>query len=617
MTEDFRVLWPGGQETPQAKVWDIRTWYLQGKITEDSLVFVPSRGKWLPLAEVFDVTSWRVAPIAARQPRPLGAKESFPPAVESVVQTRLPDTGRALSSAASRSEQGGNWFARHWRGDLPLGVSYWVNGLLLSLVATGAVTFAATRIAPDIAAAPRTFSFLLLALWPFLTLITVWQLVGIWRSSNKHVARNGKRSWANLAKLAVIFGLVGQAASVRTTAIPQISEYWNILIGHDPVGTYRLRVLRNASELEISGAIAFGLSDDVAKLLAAHPTVKIIHLNSVGGRVNEARRLRDLIQSKRLDTYTATGCSSACVIPFLAGNRRLLAPDAKLGFHQYAFPGLRSSDFEGEYEKDRRYFMSRGISASFVKQAFQAPSAKMWTPSYEELLAARAVTGHPTSNEVAISGLGLANDKSFEDGILALPIYRVLKTYAPNAYSELLSAARDTIQRGGSWAELRAKTHPILGQVYQKRLPYAGDAEILNAVRLMLDQMAVLYEKDPKLCYSFARPDADRSIDAAQYIPEDLAARELAVMADVISSSGNTPGRPMAEEQAKVLMQGIGRMLGQRFGEKSGVIALDRVPEASQGTYCVVGYAMFTEILALPPAQAAALLRFVFAQSNS
>jgi len=614
VTESFRMLWPDGRETPEAKVWDIRTWYLQGKIKEDSLVFVPSRGKWLPLAEVFDVSTWRVASAALRQPQPLEATERPSPAVGSAVQTGLPDTGRAFPSAASRSGQRGNWFARHWRGDLPLGASYWVNGLLLTVVAAGAVTFVTTRIAPDIAAAPKTFSFLIIALWPCLTLTTVWQQVGIWRSSNKHVARNGKPFWANLAKLAVILGLLGQAATVKTTAIPQISEFWKILTGHDPVGAYQLRVLRNASELEISGAIAFGLSDDVAKILAAHPTIKIIHLNSVGGRINEARRLRGLIQSKQLSTYTATGCSSACVLPFLAGTRRLIASNTKLGFHQYAFPGVRSNEFAEEYARDGQYFISRGVSGSFVKRAFETPNAEMWTPSYEELLSAGVVTGQPTSNEVAISGLGLANDKSFEDGFLAFPIYRALKTYEPNAYSEVLAAARDTIQRGGTWGDLRAITHPVLGRVYLKRLPYAGDAEILSAIRLMLDEMAALYDKDPKLCYSYVRPDAGRSIDVAQYLPQDLAARELAVMADVISSSGSAPRRPMAAEQATVLMQGMFRVLGQRFGEKTGVIALGVVPEANQGTYCVVAYAMFTEILSMPPAQAASFLRYFFAK---
>jgi hypothetical protein len=115
-------------------------------------------------------------------------------------------------------------------------------------------------------------------------------------------------------------GLIVAISQFTTVGVPQIQEFAKIAIGNDPVGTYQLRVLRDATELEIAGSIVFGLTDDVSRTLDAHPTIHIVHLNSQGGRVAEARQLRDLIASRGLTTYTASGCFSGCVIAYAAEN---------------------------------------------------------------------------------------------------------------------------------------------------------------------------------------------------------------------------------------------------------------------------------------------------------
>src|SRR6185503_17987029 len=113
-----------------------------------------------------------------------------------------------------------------------------------------------------------------------------------------------------------------------------------IAVGRDSIGRYDLRVLRDATELEVRGAIAFGLTDQVRAALDASPSIRLVHLNSNGGRLSEARKLRDLIAERGLTTFTATGCLSACTIAYAAGKTRLIGREAALGFHRYAFPGI-------------------------------------------------------------------------------------------------------------------------------------------------------------------------------------------------------------------------------------------------------------------------------------
>jgi hypothetical protein len=302
------------------------------------------------------------------------------------------------------NRHGSFYIARHWRGELSLPVSYWINNTLLSLGLVALLTGAPWREFVD--KSPRLYSAAIAAIWSLLAVITIWQVVGTWRSANAYVKARRQRLWGMFAKIALIISLVASVKEFVFTGIPQLTEYAKIAAGRDPLGTYTLRTLRDATELEIAGSIVFGLTEDVSRLLDAHPTVKVIHLNSDGGRVSEARNLRDLISAKRLTTYTGTGCFSACTLAYAAGTHRLIASDAALGFHQYAFPGVKAEDLGSVYETDKSDWIKRGIAKPFVDRAFTIAHSELWRPSHAELFAARVITGYARNSDGAVPLFG-------------------------------------------------------------------------------------------------------------------------------------------------------------------------------------------------------------------
>jgi len=111
-------------------------------------------------------------------------------------------------------EQRGSYFARHWRGDISLGRSYWINGAVIGLVFLlffyGAVAGLALGVQDRSA---QVFGLVVLIIAQ--VGLFIWQAVGIWRSASKHVGRGGKKVWAILAKIAICLGVV---AGLRTVA---------------------------------------------------------------------------------------------------------------------------------------------------------------------------------------------------------------------------------------------------------------------------------------------------------------------------------------------------------------------------------------------------------------
>ncbi len=94
------------------------------------------------------------------------------------------------------------YITRHWRGDLSLPVSYWVNGQLFGIGYRLGAFFIFDHPDPSI-------SYALLSLLIVIVIglgMQVWQSVGIWRSADKYIQRGKRHIWAYLAQIAVVLG---------------------------------------------------------------------------------------------------------------------------------------------------------------------------------------------------------------------------------------------------------------------------------------------------------------------------------------------------------------------------------------------------------------------------
>jgi hypothetical protein len=285
----------------------------------------------------------------------------------------------------------GLYLQRHWQGRLALGLSFWLNSVL---------SFLMPRLLEGVATAlpfsrwPRAACLAVIALWLFVLVIAVWQWVGLWRSAERYA---GPIIWTNLAKGFVLVGVLTAAQVVSAQAVPQISEFWRLANGHDHLIDYRVTVSADLTVLEIEGAMGFGVSREMERLLDQHPQIQQVRLNSIGGRIGEAKRLAALIIERQLSTATTSHCLSACVLAFAAGADRAISPSARLGFHQPAFPGWSADGLAQEVADERAYLLARGIAAPFVEQALATPSTALWQPSPQQLLSAGYVTRVTTS----------------------------------------------------------------------------------------------------------------------------------------------------------------------------------------------------------------------------
>jgi hypothetical protein len=284
-----------------------------------------------------------------------------------------------------------NYIARHWRGELSLPVSYWLNGILGGAavgVTVGVLAYATDR-GGD--AQPMLWLLSLIVTWIIAALLTIWQAVGVWRSATRY-RQGGKRFWGGAAKTLVLLGVVQLAANFVMVGTAQLAGIYEIVTGDARVGPHEFHILANGQTLEFSGGITFGVTQELERFLDAMAGVRTVRLNSTGGRILEAQKMSDLIRSRNLSTFVAGDCLSACTIVFLGGKERFMLPTARFGFHQPAFRGMTAADRNAAIATEQLRLQRFGLSSAFAARATSASPSGMWYPDQDELLRERVVT---------------------------------------------------------------------------------------------------------------------------------------------------------------------------------------------------------------------------------
>ena len=210
-------------------------------------------------------------------------------------------------------------------------------------------------------------------------------LPALWRATRANDARGvgfvGGTARVFAAACAFILVVTTTSILINARVLLQVA------FGSDPMGRGEILLLPGGTELEVRGTFNAGIASELERALRDHPGVRFVHLNSRGGWVLEGSRMADVIHSKRVGTYTATGCYSACVLAFVAGSPRILSPDARLGLHSASAEGMDPFMIEKVNDGYKATLLRHGVSKDFVSQATSAPATSIWVPSPTELVA--------------------------------------------------------------------------------------------------------------------------------------------------------------------------------------------------------------------------------------
>ena len=504
----------------------------------------------------------------------------------------------------------GTFLARFWRGGYSLPFSWWVVGFLVNLTTFGLLA-AIRGLVQHQAFNPYVIMLALVAIWATLLAAQSFLSIGVWRSASRH--RRERRIegrwglWALAAQLAVIVAAAGAVKVAAESALPQLREGWRMAFLNDPdTPDYSLRLMRAGTEMEISGGFKYGLARDAERLFASAPDLKVVHLNSAGGRLGEATALAAHIKARGLATYTSAACASACTIAFAAGRERWLKRGARLGFHRAIFAGTETAD------EMRGLLLAAGLERTFVERAVAQSATSLWFPDEQELLQAKVVSGIVDPYRFAVSGLGARPTiDGIEAALRKVGVFAALETADPALFADTAGVYRQRYLDGASEGEIvdevrSAKVSPLL----TARLATASNDILVAYALLLADQYDALNEQHSAACYEFAAR-AGNARTAAMLGPA-LQQREIELATRALQATGKR--RPAPPESLREAYAAVHEALVASHGPVAVRLLAEpaKVTPGQYDLFCRLSSSMFRAIARLPALQAGDLMGSIF-----
>ncbi len=498
--------------------------------------------------------------------------------------------------------------ARFWRGELSLALSFWVIGLL------GVGLFFALPEGVGWLVRGRDFNpfvtfAAIVAIWAIVVVLQVYLTVGIWRSAaDQRLHAPGRRGlWGLSTQIVLVLAALYSARLFIVTGLPELGEGAGMALFDDPsLPPYSVRLMRGGTEAEIAGGFKYGLAREAERLFATAPQLRVVHLNSAGGRLGEAVKIVRVIAQLKLDTYTSATCASACAVVYAAGRERYLRRGARLGFHRSFFAGNENADAM------KRLLLSAGIAPAFVDRAVAQPSESIWYPTDAELTDGRVVTAFVDSYRFAASGFGaFATLMAFENALRRTPGLEVLSESQPALFDDIAELYQKRYVEGRSIGEIedevrQTKVAPFIAQ----RLPQVDDGILVDYALLLADQYAALGARDPASCFAYVTQGGSARTSAL--LGPALQKRELALTERVLrSKSHRIAASPEAIRAANLAVYS---KVAEAFDPQAAALLSQpaRVQPDQYALFCNVAVARLQAIASLPQHQAGDLLSSLF-----
>jgi hypothetical protein len=206
----------------------------------------------------------------------------------------------------------------------------------------------------------------------------------------------------------------------------------------------------------------------------------------------------------------------------------------------------------------------------------------------------------------------------------ALGENRFLATLAgrhPEIRERFAAMMADAVRRGATPAEISARAlefgRDLAGPYFGRYAPQASDASLLRYVTVMVAALDDLGARDPEGCFGLLFGRGTQGSAAAAAISPAHKEEMADAMADVVRSAIDAPLPPTEPVRADALIAAVTGSMARHHGQEIlvhlGSLANPSDPGIDRAGACLATREMYREALALPSADAGALLRYLFA----
>lgn len=207
---------------------------------------------------------------------------------------------------------------------------------------------------------------------------------------------------------------------------------------------------------------------------------------------------------------------------------------------------------------------------------------------------------------------GQSEEQQFNEAMTTLPTMQVLKDQEPELWNRIRDQAVQMRKEGKSEQQLIDAVQPQILQIQMARLQNAPDDNVINYMKINLEQIAAVQKKGDDACFRFLFPAVKGGINPMRMISPEIIKRrmdsDVAMMRAAYGPNKHTV-TDAEKQQALQDLRNVVPTLAQRYGDDLQIMAEPQKGIGKEKIACNLVQDMWTEVLALPAANAAGVIR--------
>ncbi|MEX3022022.1 topoisomerase II [Kluyvera sp. STS39-E] len=209
---------------------------------------------------------------------------------------------------------------------------------------------------------------------------------------------------------------------------------------------------------------------------------------------------------------------------------------------------------------------------------------------------------------------GLTETQKFEKAMLSVPVYQVIKEHDPALWQNILTQSAQMKEAGKSEQQIIDTIQPQILQFQMARLQQAPDANVIAYMKINLEQMNAVAKVGGDECFRFLFPAVKGGINPVKLIPREIMSRRMENdMSMMHAAYGPDKHTVTAQEKQLALqdLQAISPKLVQQYGPDIEIMADPNKAIGKEKVACEMVQDLWTQVLKLPTARAAGVIRLM------
>ncbi|EPJ3206402.1 topoisomerase II [Salmonella enterica subsp. enterica serovar Derby] len=209
---------------------------------------------------------------------------------------------------------------------------------------------------------------------------------------------------------------------------------------------------------------------------------------------------------------------------------------------------------------------------------------------------------------------GMTEEQKFDNAMRANPVFQVIREQEPALTQKIIAQAAQMKNEGKSEQQVIDAIQPQILQLQMARLQQAPDANVIEYMKINLEQIAAVEKVGDDECFRFLFPAVKGGINPVHLVPREIMSRRMVGDMGMMRAAYGPDKHTVTTEEKQLALQDLQAIspgLVQRYGDDIQIMADPNKGIGKEKIACEIVQDLWTQVLKLPTARAAGVIRLM------